>query len=36
MTAANEGAARRAVWFLVLATLGLTAASLLGWCGGYL
>lgn len=36
MTRSGEGAARRAVWFLVIATLAITAASVLGWCGGYL
>lgn len=37
MTHAAESAARRAIWFLVLVTLALTAASVLGWCfGGYL
>jgi hypothetical protein len=32
----GEGVARRAVWFLVIATLAIMAASLFGWCGGYL
>lgn len=37
MTRAAERAARRAIWFLVITVLALTAASVFGWCfGGYL
>ena len=37
MTGSGEDALRRTVWFVVIAILAMTAASVFGWCfGGYL
>lgn len=37
MSGGGEDALRRTVWFVVVAIIALTAASVIGWClGGYL